>query len=128
MQRGKTFFRWLTGWLLLSILGAGMLGGAGLSVRAAPEQQATELDVIINEIAWGGTIAEPGGDEWIELYNPGISPVDLNQWLLISEGSPPNTYRYYCSRWILFIGTTKSICYRYHYCRSNLFWSWKFVR
>lgn len=66
-----------------------MLGGAGLSVRAAPGQQVEPLDVIINEVAWGGTVAA-SNDEWIELYNSGSSQINLQDWLLISEGTPPS--------------------------------------
>ncbi len=37
--------------------------------------------VIINEIAWAGTEANPA-DEWIELRNVGSAPVDLTDWVL----------------------------------------------
>ena len=37
--------------------------------------------VIISEVAWGGTAAS-SADEWIELYNPGESDVDLDGWTL----------------------------------------------
>ena len=37
--------------------------------------------VIINEIAWAGTLANPA-DEWIELRNLGSIPVDLSGWTL----------------------------------------------
>lgn len=37
--------------------------------------------VIINEVAWAGTPADPG-DEWIELRNLGTIPVDLSGWTL----------------------------------------------
>jgi hypothetical protein len=83
MRRSKFFFRWLTGWLLLCMLGAGLLGGAGLSARAAPEAQ-TALSVIINEVAWAGTQAS-SDDDWIELYNSGSADVDISDWELISN-------------------------------------------
>jgi len=87
MRRRKTFFRWLSAWLLLSMLGVGLLGGAGLSVRAAPKQQAL-LSVIINEVAWGGTAAN-SADEWIELFNPGGSSINLAGWTLAAiDGTP----------------------------------------
>ena len=41
--------------------------------------------MVINEIAWGGTAANPL-DEWIELYNAGESAADLAGWALY-EGS-----------------------------------------
>ena len=84
MQRRKSIFRWLTGCLLLSMLAGGILGGAGLSVRAAP-RQANTLDVIINEVAWTGT-AFNSADEWIELYNPGASDIDLTNWQITDNG------------------------------------------
>jgi len=40
--------------------------------------------VLINEVAWAGTLAS-ANDEWIELYNPGPSPIDLLGWAL-SDG------------------------------------------
>lgn len=87
MRGHKPIFRWLTGWLLLAALGVGALGGAGLSARAAP-RQASALDVIINEVAWGGT-AVSSADEWIELYNPGGSAIDLTGWNLNAvDGAP----------------------------------------
>ena len=45
-------------------------------------------DVIISEIAWGGTAAS-ANDEWIELYNTTASPIDLTGWTLnAADGSP----------------------------------------
>ena len=42
--------------------------------------------VVINEVAWGGTEASPY-DEWIELYNASDEPVDLTGWVLAWEGA-----------------------------------------
>jgi hypothetical protein len=57
----------------ISIALSGIAGGGG----------ATSMDldgkVIINEIAWAGTLADPI-DEWIELRNLGSTPVDLSGW------------------------------------------------
>jgi hypothetical protein len=39
------------------------------------------MAVLINEVAWSGTAAS-SSDEWIELFNPGPSAVDLNGWQL----------------------------------------------
>jgi hypothetical protein len=45
-------------------------------------------DVVINEIAWGGSAAS-SADEWIELHNTTAQPVDLAGWSLISlDGTP----------------------------------------
>jgi hypothetical protein len=40
--------------------------------------------VFINEVAWAGTKANEG-HEWIELYNPGLLPIDITGWVLKSE-------------------------------------------
>ncbi|HUS84899.1 MAG TPA: lamin tail domain-containing protein [Anaerolineales bacterium] len=45
----------------------------------------TPLAVMINEVAWAGTHAS-ANDEWIELHNPGTTPIDLAGWVL-SDGS-----------------------------------------
>jgi len=47
------------------------------------------LSVIINEVAWGGTIAA-STDEWFELYNPGAAAINLNGWSLTSEDGNPS--------------------------------------
>ncbi|UCC87962.1 MAG: lamin tail domain-containing protein [Anaerolineales bacterium] len=45
-------------------------------------------DVVINEVAWGGTAAS-SADEWIELYNTTAQPITLTGWSLISlDGTP----------------------------------------
>lgn len=41
--------------------------------------------VLINEVAWAGTLASPN-DEWIELWNPGPEPIDLTDWILSDGG------------------------------------------
>ncbi|HNC08036.1 MAG TPA: lamin tail domain-containing protein, partial [Anaerolineales bacterium] len=44
---------------------------------------ASTRSIVINEVAWAGTGSAPlSSDEWIELYNVGPSPVDLNGWKL----------------------------------------------
>ncbi len=53
-----------------------------------PSPQPTPAEpqsILINEVAWGGTIAD-SSDEWIELHNPGPDPVDLHGWRLTDEG------------------------------------------
>jgi outer membrane protein assembly factor BamB len=44
--------------------------------------------VVINEIAWMGTLAE-ANDEWIELYNQADYDIDLSDWVLKSDDSSP---------------------------------------
>ena len=46
---------------------------------------AEPLAVLINEVAWSGTAAD-ASDEWIELFNPGPSAIDLRGWQLTDEG------------------------------------------
>ena len=41
--------------------------------------------MLINEVAWSGTRAD-ASDEWIELFNPGPSAIDLRGWHLTDEG------------------------------------------
>lgn len=44
--------------------------------------------VVVNEIAWMGT-TNSSSDEWIELYNPDATNVDLSGWnLSATDGSP----------------------------------------
>ncbi len=51
---------------------------------AAPTE-VPPLAVLINEIAWAGTLAS-SSDEWIELHNPGPQAVSLTGWRL-TDGS-----------------------------------------
>src|SRR3989344_8512705 len=45
-------------------------------------------NIVINEIAWMGT-ANSSNDEWIEIYNDGFQPVDLNGWTFSAvDGTP----------------------------------------
>ena len=62
--------------LLVLALVAGLCGGLAaphLLASAAPFSQYAHLQLIISEVAWGGTEAS-ADDEWIELYNPGTTP------------------------------------------------------
>ncbi len=47
------------------------------------------IEVLINEVAWAGTVAS-SNDEWIELHNPGISDIDLTDWRLVSSDGNPD--------------------------------------
>ena len=55
-----------------------------------------EGKVIISEVAWAGTAADPWG-EWIELRNLGATPVDLTDWTLRWRRKHPSTQEE--SRW-----------------------------
>ena len=49
------------------------------------------LEVVINEVAWGGTAAS-ANHEWIELKNNTTTTIDLTGWRLYGSGgtTPPN--------------------------------------
>lgn len=47
------------------------------------------LSVIINEVAWAGTLAS-STDEWFELYNPGSAPINLTGWTLTADDGNPS--------------------------------------
>ncbi len=64
MRRSKLFIRWLSGWLLLCLLGVGVLGGAKMAVRAAPKAKPLAIcpDPTIAEWTFAGnsTVATTG--------------------------------------------------------------------
>ena len=88
MRRREPIFRWLTGWLLLAALGVGALGGAGLSVRAAPRQQVA-TNIVISEFRFRGP--DGGNDEFIEIYNPTSSQVDISDWRIWGSNNSGGT-------------------------------------
>ena len=62
-------------------------------VVAAPLINAARpLEVVINEVAWGGTAAAHSSHEWIELKNNTTGTLDLTGWRLRGSGgsTPPN--------------------------------------
>ena len=63
-----------------------------LSFPKGPRVQAgtaSQLDVVISEIAWMGTTTDVN-DEWIELYNTTNQTIDLTNWTLQAEDGSPN--------------------------------------
>ncbi|MBU0496093.1 MAG: lamin tail domain-containing protein [Chloroflexi bacterium] len=86
MKENHCLIAFLT--LLLGVLlGLGLLLGSGIAV-AAPQRTAGPGDVVINEVAWGGTAASTA-DEWIELYNNTAAAIDLTGWTLAAtDGNP----------------------------------------
>ncbi|MBU1018781.1 MAG: lamin tail domain-containing protein [Patescibacteria group bacterium] len=64
-----------------------------LFVMLAPNLQiqeakaASALDIVINEIAWAGSL-DASGDEYLELYNNTGSSIDLTGWQLLDDESP----------------------------------------
>ncbi|MDL1893900.1 lamin tail domain-containing protein, partial [Sphingobacteriales bacterium CHB3] len=48
--------------------------------------------VIINEVAWAGTVSSLPGDEWIELYNTTNATINITGWSLrATDGTPSIT-------------------------------------
>lgn len=47
-------------------------------------KSATTVTVVINEVAWGGSISSPD-DEWIELYNASSSSISLSGWKIVDD-------------------------------------------
>ena len=56
-----------------------------------PERTTAVLEVVINEVAWGGTAAN-SNHEWIELRNNTTTTIDLTGWRLYGSGgaTPPD--------------------------------------
>ncbi len=60
----------------------------GIFVLWASCASTAYANVVINEIAWMGTTVS-ANSEWIELYNPDSTAVDLSGWMLkADDGSP----------------------------------------
>lgn len=53
-----------------------------------PEIGVATTSVIINEVAWMGTVNSVN-DEWIELYNPTPNAIDLTGWTLKADDDQP---------------------------------------
>lgn len=53
--------------------------------RNVPAANAASPAMVINEIMWAGSTVS-ASDEWIELYNPGDSEIDVSGWLLEKAG------------------------------------------
>jgi hypothetical protein len=82
--------RLITGFLLAAIPVWGVLSTLVQPVSAKPGQQTVlSQTIVINEIGWDGT-ASNANAEWIELYNPGPTPIDLTNWKLQSSDSSPD--------------------------------------
>jgi hypothetical protein len=94
------------GALLTATAGANLTGtasnltntAAALTNVLSPTNSATSspagtvfpaLSLLINEVAWAGTTNTLTSDEWIELYNPGSSTIDLTGWILRADDNSP---------------------------------------
>ncbi|MBK8823293.1 MAG: hypothetical protein IPN58_11965 [Anaerolineales bacterium] len=91
MQNWKRFPRIILFLTLLISLLAGLFAPTleNQSASAAP-LGAAALDVIISEVAWGGTAAAYISDEWIELYNQQVLAITLTGWTLVADDGDPN--------------------------------------
>jgi len=58
-----------------------------LQGQLAEQEKLFKGTIVINEIAWMGTI-QNDYDEWIELYNYGIMDINLDGWKLFIFGTP----------------------------------------
>ncbi len=65
----------------ISLLVLALILMPNLSLEA---KAASALDVVINEIAWGGSL-DDSSDEWIELKNNTDSEVDLTGWTIVDD-------------------------------------------
>jgi len=61
-----------------AVLAAILCMAARMALAASPG------DVVINEVAWAGSVAG-ASDEWIELYNNTDQPVDLDGWVIVDD-------------------------------------------
>jgi len=73
--RTSVYFR------LLAAVALAAIAFAGTVLFLQPARAETSLDVVINEVAWMGTLAS-SYDEWIELHNPTDEAIDLGGWTL----------------------------------------------
>jgi hypothetical protein len=64
-----------------------------LTTPSRPQNYLSPLTpcILINEVAWGGTQADDTQAQWIELYNPGSTDIDLTGWYLriLNKGDIP---------------------------------------
>ena len=76
---------WLAA-LWLSVLFVFMQRVSPVISFPAARISASPGDVVINEVAWGGTHAS-AADEWIELYNNTTDTIPLNGWMITATNS-----------------------------------------
>ncbi|HMD82641.1 MAG TPA: lamin tail domain-containing protein, partial [Anaerolineales bacterium] len=85
MKFSQRFWRGLVFFLLITALCGGLaLPASSISVRAAPLMQAA-TDLVISEFRFRGS--NGGNDEFIEIYNPTGSRVNLNGWMINGSNS-----------------------------------------
>src|SRR5687767_2956382 len=80
MKYRKQFMRVLFFVFLLACLLTGLAGTLDAPAQAAPQMQAATTVVISEFRTRGSNPGQAGSDEFIELYNPTVSPVDITGW------------------------------------------------
>lgn len=69
----------------------------GMALRPQPAQAASYGQVVISEIMYDPAGAAPEPNEWVELYNPTSSPIDISGWVLTDDRTfPTPTYEGKC--------------------------------
>jgi hypothetical protein len=86
---GEEMKRYLGLVCVLSVVFSMVVWLAGSLGSRADGPQAAPLDVVINEVAWSGTL-DDYNDEWIELYNNTNGDIDLAAWTLVAADGTPN--------------------------------------
>ncbi|MFH1890483.1 MAG: lamin tail domain-containing protein [Candidatus Kuenenbacteria bacterium] len=74
---------------IISLIKLSIIAFLGIFLFPISIQAANPGDVIINEIAWMGTVTS-ATDEWIELKNNTSEQIDLTDWTLVAEDGKPN--------------------------------------
>jgi len=74
--------------LLGSVVGALM----GSAVRAAPEKNPAQDNIVISEFrTQGPSLTNPGTDEFIEIFNPTGSAIDISGWKILGYNNSVGT-------------------------------------
>jgi uncharacterized repeat protein (TIGR01451 family) len=74
--------------VVVGVIGTTILLSDRPDLRAA-SSAAAPLDVVINEVAWSGTL-DDYSDEWIELLNNTGADIDLAGWTLVAADGIPD--------------------------------------
>ncbi len=86
-------FYWILAAFILPVIliGGGISKANGVTPIGVTAVTIAPGDVIISEVAWGGTAAS-SADEWIELHNTTNAPITLTNWTLnAADGEPAIT-------------------------------------
>jgi hypothetical protein len=87
----KSSFHWYSlvpGLFLAGLFFSILMPLAQASAAGRHDSLYPPLSVVINEVAWSGTVSDSQGT-WIELYNPGEVDIDLQGWKLVAADGEP---------------------------------------